>query len=221
METNNETAATWNKVASLYQDKFMQLDLYNESYNYVCELLKEKSTVLDIGCGPGNITQYLLFKRPDLQIVGIDFAPDMIALAKANNPAATFAVMDCRQINELTQTFNALFCGFCLPYLSTDECARLIADAADLLTENGLIYVSFVEGEAAQSGFQVGSTGDRVYFYYHSLQQMNTLLSAHGFNAPFIFKVEYQKSISEIDMHTILIAERKKDIGLSLSGVVR
>lgn len=208
MDAHNETAATWNKVASLYQDKFMQLDLYNESYNYVCELLKEKSTVLDIGCGPGNITQYLLTKRPDLQIFGIDFAPSMIALASTNNPAADFAVMDCRRISELTQTFNAIFCGFCLPYLSTDECARLIADAADLLAENGFVYLSFVEGEATQSGFQVSSTGDRMYFYYHSLQQMISLLSVNGFNALFTFKVEYQKSKTEIDTHTILIAER-------------
>jgi cyclopropane fatty-acyl-phospholipid synthase-like methyltransferase len=208
MDAHNETAATWNKVAAVYQDKFMQLDLYNESYNYVCELLKEKSTVLDIGCGPGNITKYLLSKRPDLQIFGIDFAPNMISLAKINNPAADFAVMDCRRIKELTQTFNGIFCGFCLPYLSPDECAGLITDAACLLTENGLIYLSFVEGEATQSGFQVSSTGDRVYFYYHSIQQISALLSEHGFKAPFLFKVAYQKSISEIDTHTILIAER-------------
>jgi len=214
MDAHNETAATWNKVASLYQDKFMQLDLYNESYNYVCELLPKNSTVLDIGCGPGNITKYLLSKRTDLQILGIDFAPNMIALAKTNNPAAAFAVMDCRRINELTQTFNAIFCGFCLPYLSPDECARLIADAADLLMPNGHIYLSFVEGAATQSGLQVSSTGDRVYFYFHSLQQTTAALLLHGFDAPVIFKVAYEKSISEIDTHTILIAERKNGTDL-------
>ena len=27
-----ETFETWNKVAALYQDKFMDLDLYNDTY---------------------------------------------------------------------------------------------------------------------------------------------------------------------------------------------
>jgi hypothetical protein len=33
MDRYKETFETWNKVASLYQDKFMELDLYNDSTN--------------------------------------------------------------------------------------------------------------------------------------------------------------------------------------------
>src|SRR5690606_3808601 len=100
---------------------------------------------LEIGCGPGNITKYLLSKKPDFDILGIDIAPNMVELAKQNNPTAHFALMDCRQINQLDTKFDGIIGGFCLPYLTRVESEKLISDASDLLNDNGLIYLSFVE----------------------------------------------------------------------------
>ena len=53
--------ATWNKLANLYENMFMNLDLYNESYDTLCNLLpQDNPNILEIGSGPGNITKYLL-----------------------------------------------------------------------------------------------------------------------------------------------------------------
>ena len=76
MDNYKETFETWNKITTLYQNKFMDLDLYNDTYDSFCNSLsKENSSILEIGCGPGNITKYLLEQRPDLLILGIDVAP--------------------------------------------------------------------------------------------------------------------------------------------------
>jgi trans-aconitate methyltransferase len=148
MKRNKETFETWNKIALLYQNKFMDFELYNETYDFICNsIIKEKAKILEIGCGPGNITKYLLSKRPDFNIYGIDIAPNMIELAKKNNPTADFKVMDSRQISEIKTKFDGIICGFCLPYLSQIESSKLIYDSYNLLTDNGLIYISFVEGD--------------------------------------------------------------------------
>ena len=116
MDRYKETFETWNKIAALYQDKFMDLDLYNDTYDYICSSLdKANPKILEIGCGPGNITKYLLSKRPDFDVFGIDIAPNMIELAKMNNPTASFAIMDCRQIDELETKYEGIVCGFCYP----------------------------------------------------------------------------------------------------------
>lgn len=116
MDQYQETFQTWNKVASLYQDKFMDLDLYNESYNIICHsITKAGASILDLGCGPGNITKYLLSKRPDFNILGIDIAPAMIELAKQHNPTARFETMDIRQIEQIKIRFDGIMAGFCLP----------------------------------------------------------------------------------------------------------
>ena len=79
-------------------------------------VIKNKATILEIGCGPGNITKYLLSKRPDFNIFGIDIAPNMIELSKINNPKANFAVMDSRNISTIETKYDAMVCGFCLLY---------------------------------------------------------------------------------------------------------
>lgn len=206
---NSETFKTWNDIALLYQEKFMDLDLYNETYDFICKsVTKEKATLLEIGCGPGNITRYLLSKRPDFNILGIDIAPNMIELARQNVPAARFEVMDCRHINQLNSKFDAIIGGFCLPYLNSAEADELIAVASDLLNEHGLLYLSFVEGDPASSEFKTGG-GGRVFFNYHVLEELQAKLAQHQFGDFTIFKVPYKTSDNTFDIHTILTAVKK------------
>lgn len=136
MDKYKETFDTWNNIADIYQAKFMNLHLYNYSYDYICNLLnKQKAKLLEIGCGPGNISKYLLSKRPDFDILGIDIAPNMIKLAKVNNPTATFKVMDSRQIIDLDTKYDGIICGFCLPYMSPTEANELISNCYIYLTK--------------------------------------------------------------------------------------
>jgi len=208
MDKYQETFETWNKVASMYQDKFMDLAIYNDSYNIICKLLAQQQPhVLEIGCGPGNISSYILKQRLDLIIKGIDIAPNMVELAKKNNPSADYSVMDCRNINELNTKFDCIIAGFCLPFLSESDREKLISDCKNLLNTGGIIYLSFVEGMPEQSGYKLSSSGDRVYFYFHSLNDLSSQLKSNGFEILNILKVPLQRSATETEMHTILIAK--------------
>lgn len=53
MENYKRTIETYDSVAINYEEKFMDMDLYDDTYDYFCSLLKNESKVLDIGCGPG------------------------------------------------------------------------------------------------------------------------------------------------------------------------
>ncbi len=209
MDPYKETFETWDKVASLYEDKFMNLDTYDETYDLICESIKiPNAKLLEIGCGPGNITKYLLTKRPDFDIYGVDVAPSMIELAKKNNPNAHFNVMDCRDLSQLTTKFDGIICGFCLPYLALDDGKKMITDCRQLLNENGFIYISFVEGDYHNSEFKVGSSGYRSYFYYYNLDDLKSLLQANGFQNFETIKVNYKKSETEEEIHTIITGSK-------------
>ena len=209
MDRYKETFETWNKVATIYQEKFMSLDLYNETYNFICNsIIKDNAKLLEIGCGPGNISKYLLTQRPDFNIYGIDIAPNMIELAQKNNPNANYSIMDTRNISEFKTKFDGIICGFCLPYLSYNDSVKLISDSYNLLNDYGIIYISFVEGDPNNSGYQFGSSGDRTYFYYHNLDQLKKQLIQSKFEELKVFKVEYNKSETEKDFHTIITAKK-------------
>ena len=89
----------------------MDQALFHESFDVFCSAIeRQKATVLELACGPGNITQYLLQKRPDFQILGTDLAPKMLELARQNNPTAQFELRDCRDVLGLNQKFDGVFC---------------------------------------------------------------------------------------------------------------
>lgn len=210
MNLYKETADTWNKIADLYQERFMDLTIYNPSYDIFCNSITQPSPhILEIGCGPGNITKYLLTKRPDFILHGIDIAPNMITLARQNNPSGSFSVMDCRNIHELTTTYEGIICGFCLPYLTEADSIKLFSDLSNLLNPGGFVYISFVEGPPEQSGYQTNSRGDRMYFQYYTLAFITNQLLASGFMEPQILEVPYQKSDGTSEKHTVVIARRK------------
>ncbi len=208
MDRYKITFDTWNKVANLYEDKFMDLDLYDESYDLFCQQIEVKNpSVLELGCGPGNITRYLLNKRPDLQILATDIAPNMIELAKRNVPQAKFKIMDVREMDQLTEKFDAIIAGFCLPYLSAEDVAYLIRSAKTLLHPGGTLYLSSIEGDYSKSAFQTGSTGHQTFVYYHSLADLTHQLHTNDFKDLQIINVAYPKKEGVLDNHLIVVSK--------------
>ena len=54
------------------------------------------ATVVDLGCGPGNLTTLLRDRWPDADIRGLDSSPEMIEGAHGVDPSITFEVADLR-----------------------------------------------------------------------------------------------------------------------------
>lgn len=205
-----ETFQTWDKIANLYQDKFMHLDLYNDTYDSFLDLIKKSnSSILDIGCGPGNITQYLLDKQRNLKITGIDISENMIALARKNNPNATFITMDSRNIHRINVKYDAIICGFCIPYLSDSDCEKLISDCNDLLGASGILYLSFVDGNYKDSGYIKGSGGDRTFFYYHSIKKLQETIQLKHYDTIKLISKNYIKADGTNEKHTIIILKKR------------
>jgi len=51
--------------------------------------LSEKDLIVDLGCGPGNISEKLAIKWPNTEVVGIDGSKEMILRAEYNNSIST------------------------------------------------------------------------------------------------------------------------------------
>ena len=177
------SASTFHKLADLYREKYMDLTMYDDSYREFSELLvRGRARVLDAACGPGNVSRYLMERRPDLDLLGIDLAPRMVELAREAVPLAHFAVHDCRHLGKLQLHFDGIICAFGLPYLSREEATAFIRAAGHALEPGGVFYLSTMLGQSGDSGFERCSTGDQVYVNYHSEDDVIRPLQECGFS---------------------------------------
>lgn len=205
----SETHTTWNKIAQLYEDMFMELSLYNDTYQEFCDLLKNpQGSILEIGCGPGNITRQILNIHPQLSILATDISENMVELAKKNNSSIHTKVLDCRKIGNLNQKFDGIICGFTVPYLAKQDLLKLISDCSSLLNKQGVFYLSYVEGDYNKSGFISGSSGDRTFFYYYDFQTLNVNLEQNGFSIINITKIKYNRNDGTLEDHIIINAQK-------------
>lgn len=181
MDRLKTTISTFDKYADQYQDKFMIYEPYIDTYRNLSSLLKDDSEILDVACGPGNICKFLLDEKPLLKIHGIDLSPQMVNLAKSNNPTAVFEIMDSREISSINKKYDAIVAGFCLPYLSREEAIQFIVNAQTIIRTGGIIYLSTMEGEYENSGYQSNNTKDQVFIYYHQAKYLLEELESVGF----------------------------------------
>lgn len=57
---------------------------------------REPRTVVDLGCGPGNLTALLTRRWPGAAVVGLDSSPEMIERARATGSGVDYEVADLR-----------------------------------------------------------------------------------------------------------------------------
>lgn len=101
-----------------------------------------KSVILDIGCGTGHHVSRLA--QQDLNVIGIDISPDMIAKAKENYPDYDFRVADA-MINGTFQpsTFTHILCLYFTIYYFKDK-LMFFNNCYDWLMPGGYLIVHLV-----------------------------------------------------------------------------
>ena len=68
-----------------------EVDLINQINSFLLRKnisLNEKDLIVDLGCGPGNISEKLAIRFPNTEVVGIDGSKEMILRAERNKKIA-------------------------------------------------------------------------------------------------------------------------------------
>ena len=208
-----ETLQTWDKLADLYWDKFSAIRLYDASYNAFLDALPvaEHPAILDLCCGPGNISFYLQRQNPALHITLADASPNMVNKAVQMVPGATGKVLRTDEIDQLEGPFDGIVFGFGIPFLSATEVVQCLKDCYTLLQAEGIFYLSFVQGDHAESGIKTGSTGDRTLFYYYPAADVLAWCQQLGFTLLKTMTLPYPNDKESTQEHVIFIFRKENE----------
>src|SRR5262245_10838002 len=108
-------------------------------------LLEGRGPVLDIGCGPGDVTWHLHDRGVDVS--GIDLSPAMIAEARLAHPGITFSVGDLANLNATAGSLAGIVAFYSLFHLPPQEVQSVLNDFRRNLQLGGLLLIALHSGE--------------------------------------------------------------------------
>lgn len=205
----------FDEFAKEYADRFKNIDPYLPSIDIFCHLTKSlRPRILELACGPGNVTRYVKHRFPVSDYVAIELAPQMINIAKQSIKDVEFGIMDVRRISSFDTKFDSIMCSFCLPFLSKTDTGKLIADCSELLDRNGIIYISTMEGDESKAGFEPTSFSGKseVYFNYHKQGDLENELRNNGFLIKDTRRQAYYEPGGSISTDLIFIGMKITDL---------
>jgi SAM-dependent methyltransferase len=203
------SVATFDKLAQRYAEKYFHLDVYDRYLErFLNRIESQGASVLDVACGPGNVSAYLAKRRPDLNLVGIDLAEGMIGQARLRVPTVEFLVKDCRRIGDIGHIFDAAAFAFGLSYLTDADANLFFTSLNATLADSAMLYLSTITGEPAWSGFDTSSSGDSVYMTYRSVGDVVSMVERAGYGIDFTEVIASPANAPKQTQDLILIAQR-------------
>lgn len=130
---------TYNAISSIYVE---EATLDHEDKSYIDSFLETISgnKILDLGCGPGILSKYLSDLGYD--VTGVDFAEQMISIARGIAPKANFIVSDIASL-ELDDKFDGIVLAHFLIHLSKDENIRILNKLHTLMNPDASLFIQF------------------------------------------------------------------------------
>lgn len=105
--------------------------LMKDTREKVLEYIPEKTSVLDIGCGTGDLC-FKLRQQKKCQVVGVDLSLTMINFAKENNPSSDvqFFHQDATDLSSFPESaFESAVISFIIHELDPDPQRKLVSEA--------------------------------------------------------------------------------------------
>lgn len=110
--------------------------------------LESPATVLDLGCGPGNVTAILRQRWPGARITGVDGSAEMLAKAAADHPGIAWQQADLATWRPPGGT-GLIYSNAALHWL--DHHASLFPRLVDSLAPDGVLAVQMPNNYTAPS----------------------------------------------------------------------
>src|SRR5262245_46378221 len=111
MNNKNTLSFFWDCYARFY-DGLLHTIFYRRLVNQVAECVPVgTATLLDAGCGTGNLLMAIRQRHPSIKVYGIDFSEAMLKRARAKSPDGQFLPGDLNaELPYADKSFDVVTC---------------------------------------------------------------------------------------------------------------
>lgn len=169
-----DLAQTYNRIAEDWHRDHQSDDWWVGGTDEFTSRLPVGGSVLDVGCGSGVKSAYLLERG--FKITGIDISDNLLAIARTVAPAAEFRNLSMTYLGGLPETFDGIFAQASLLHIPKTEVPSVITKFVEHATPRGLIYLAVKERceggpeEEVKEEDDLGYTYERFFSYFTMLE---------------------------------------------------
>jgi SAM-dependent methyltransferase len=132
--------------------------------------------VVDLGCGPAQVGQFLIGRGH--QVIGIDFAPAMLAAAAKLVPQAGLVAADLLALPLRDASCAAVVASYCLHHLPKTWLPGTLTGIRRVLRPDGVLVIVTHGGSSEEL---LDRPGGPIVLSRYSPDELTDLLSAAGF----------------------------------------
>jgi ubiquinone/menaquinone biosynthesis C-methylase UbiE len=183
----NITRNTYDSIATSYSDKISSLvsdtwigDYEKQLLDRFLQLIQVSNLrILDIGCGNGKDTAYLMAKG--VTVAGIDYSSKMLQEAKRHVPNGVFHLMDMRNLEFSNNNFDGVWANGCIYHVPKVELVLVLKEVIRVLKPEGIFSFNLKAGigEGLEDNPKSFTGGPRFYAYY-SISEIKERLKEAG-----------------------------------------
>jgi ubiquinone/menaquinone biosynthesis C-methylase UbiE len=180
----SKTVEYWDAIAPRYLEAFRD-EFDGKPYDR--QVLKDFAAnlgpgarVCDVGCGPCGSTTRLLADA-GVDAMGIDLSSRCVELARQQQPALCFDIMDMGRMSFPDEAFDGLVLYYSLHYQPKAQLGAVMQELERVLRAGGTLLI--VAKEGASEGWiddPMGS-GHPVFWCDFSLDELQALVEQHAF----------------------------------------
>lgn len=155
---SDDLKSTYNRIAQDWFKDHQDDTWWVNGTDKFISFLKPRSVVLDIGCGAGVKSKYLIMKG--LKVVGIDLSEKMIEIARKEVPDAEFLVADISESLKFDKKFDSIFAQAVLIHTPKKDIKKVLANIVNSLNPRGYLYIAVKELREGQNEEQIIKESD-------------------------------------------------------------
>ncbi len=139
-----------------------------ELYKILSKHLKEKFTLLELGCGPGNDITYL---KNHFSVTGSDLSDEFLKRCKKKFKDLSFIKLDAISINT-NKNYDCIFSNKVLHHLTIEELEKSLKRQQKVIKSSGIFAHTFWIGDK-------DFTMEGMLFVYHNREKLLNLISRY------------------------------------------
>jgi len=181
---NDDVQSSYDRVSSDYtehfRDEMLKKPFDRKMLDWLAERVGDRGTICDMGCGPGQIAQYLF--EHGVKSCGVDLSPGMVNSARELNPDIPFEQGDMLALDNIADnSYGGIAAFYSIIHIPRPTLNQALREFKRVLCPEGTLLLTFHIGQETIHREEWWDKEVSIDFIFFETEEMKAHLQTVGF----------------------------------------